>query len=155
GELERELSNYLRDTLLRDTDAMSMAHPIEVRVPFLDHVLVERMMRVPGALKLASRASGENKPLLTAAVPGLPAAAVHRRKMGFMLPFDAWFRGPLRPWIEEMLLGDSVRRLGFLEPRRVAALWRSFLKGDRYTSHARIWSVVALAGWCDVNKVGV
>ncbi len=146
-----ELSNYLRSTLLRDTDAMSMAHPIEVRVPLLDHVLVERVMRAPSRLKLVS---GENKPMLTAAVEDLPAAAVGRAKMGFSLPFDAWFRGPLRPLIADLLLGDAVRRLGFLDREGVSALWRAFLAGDRRSASWRIWCVAALAWWCKVNDVG-
>jgi asparagine synthase (glutamine-hydrolysing) len=145
-----ELSNYLRDTLLRDADAMSMAHSLEVRVPLLDHVLIERVMRVPGALKIGSEG---NKPLLTAAVPALPEAATGRRKMGFTLPYDAWFRGPLRPWMEGLILGGSARRLGFLRPSGVERLWRSFLEGDRYTTHARVWCVAAIAGWCDANGV--
>ncbi len=147
-----ELSNYLRIMLLRDTDAMSMAHPIEVRVPLLDHVLVERVMRSPSALKLAF---GENKPMLTAAAGGLPAAAVDRPKMGFTLPFDAWFKGPLRPLIEDVLLGDAVRRAGFLDREGVAELWRAFLSGDRRTTHWRVWCVTALAWWCNVNGVGL
>jgi asparagine synthase (glutamine-hydrolysing) len=145
-----ELSNYLRDTLLRDVDAMSMAHALEVRVPLLDHVLLERVMRVPGALKIGSQG---NKPLLTAAVPAMPEAATTRRKMGFTLPYDAWFRGPLRPWMEGLILGGSMRSLGFLQPSAVERLWRSFLKGDRYTTHARVWCVAALAGWCEANGV--
>jgi len=145
-----ELMNYLRFTLLRDTDTMSMAHAVEVRVPLIDHVLVERVMRTPGALKIGS---GDNKPLLTAAVSALPESAVNRRKMGFTLPYEAWFRGPLRPWMEGLLLGDTVRRLGFLEPKRVERLWAAFLKGDRYTNFARVWCVAALAGWCDANGV--
>jgi asparagine synthase (glutamine-hydrolysing) len=131
---------------------MSMAHALEVREPLLDHVLVERLLRVPGALKLSDL---ENKPLLTAAVPGLPRKAVSRRKMGFTLPFDAWFRGPLRPWMEDMLLNGPVKRLGFLEPREVERLWRTFLKGERYLSHSRIWCIAALAGWCDVNQMSL
>jgi asparagine synthase (glutamine-hydrolysing) len=145
-----ELTNYTRYTLLRDTDVMSMAHALEVRVPLLDHVLVERTMRTPGALKIGG---SQNKPLLTAAVTGLPDSAIKRPKMGFTLPYDAWFRGPLRPWMEDLLLGGSVRRLGFLQHAAVERLWRSFLKGDRYTTHARIWCVAALAGWCEANRV--
>jgi asparagine synthase (glutamine-hydrolysing) len=145
-----ELSNYLRNTLLRDADVMSMAHAIEVRVPLLDHVLVERVMRIPGALKVGE---DDNKPLLTAAVTALPEAAVNRQKMGFTLPFDTWFRGPLRGRMEDLLLGESVRRLGFLRPEGVERLWRAFLKGDRYTNHARVWCVAALAGWCEANGV--
>ncbi len=149
-----ELSNYTCNTLLRDTDAMSMANALEVRVPLLDHVLIERVMRTPGALKLAAGRSRVNKPLLTAAVTGLPAAAVNRPKMGFTLPFDAWFRGPLRPWMEDLLLGDAVRRAGCLDTKAVASLWRAFLRGDRYTTHARVWCVAAFAAWCDANGVG-
>jgi asparagine synthase (glutamine-hydrolysing) len=145
-----ELSNYLRHTLLRDTDAMSMAHAVEVRVPLIDHVLLERVMRIPGPLKLGER---DNKPLLTAAVTALPESAVNRQKMGFTLPYEAWFRGPLRPWMEDLLLGGTVGRLGFLQPKGVERLWRAFLKGDRYTNYARIWCVAALAGWCDANGV--
>jgi asparagine synthase (glutamine-hydrolysing) len=145
-----ELTNYTRDTLLRDCDTMSMAHALEVRVPLLDHVLIERVMRVPGALKIGSDG---NKPLLTAAVGGLPAAATARQKMGFTLPYDAWFKGPLRGWMEGLLLGGSVRRLGFLEPRAIERLWRSFLENDRYTTHGRVWCFVVLAAWCEQNGV--
>ncbi len=133
---------------------MSMAHGLEVRVPLLDHVLVERVMRINGALKLGTPVDERaNKPLLTAAVTGLPDVAVRRRKMGFTLPYDFWFRGPLRPWMEGLLLGDAIGRLGFLHADGVRNLWRSFLKGDRYTTHARIWCVAALAGWCEANGV--
>lgn len=145
-----ELSNYLPNTLLRDTDAMSMAHGLEVRVPLIDHVLLERVMRIPGRLKLAP---SDNKPLLTAAVGDLPESAVHRRKMGFTLPYDAWFRGPLRAWMEGILLGSTVRRLPFLDAAGVERLWRAFLKGDAYTNHTRIWCVAAIAGWCEANGV--
>lgn len=145
-----ELSNYLRSTLLRDTDVMSMVHSLEVRVPLLDHVLLERVMRIPGHLKLGA---DDNKPLLTAAVGDLPESAVNRQKMGFTLPYATWFRGSLRPWMEGLLLGDSVRRLGFLDHRGVEALWRSFCRGDRYTNFARVWCVAALAGWCEANGV--
>ena len=145
-----ELSNYLRNTLLRDTDTMSMAHSLEVRVPLLDHVLLERVMRVPGGLKLGA---DDNKPLLTAAAAELPSSVISRRKMGFTLPYEAWFRGPLRPWMEELLLGDAVKKVGFLRPHRVEQLWRAFQKGDSSTSYARVWCVAALAGWCEANGV--
>ncbi len=145
-----ELSNYLRHTLLRDCDVMSMAHALEVRVPLLDHVLVEKVLRVPGPLKLSSAG---NKPLLTAAVPGLPRSAVDRGKMGFTLPFDEWFRGPLRPWIEGLLLDGAVKRLPFLRSQEVERSWRAFLRGERYMSHTRIWAIAALAGWCQINGV--
>lgn len=145
-----EISNYLKNTLLRDTDVMSMAHALEVRPPFLDHLLVEEILRVPGRLKLRA---GESKPLLLAAVPGRLPAAVSRPKMGFTLPFDAWFRGPLRGFMEGVLLGAPVRRLSFLRPRAVRALWSGFLRSPSLVSHARVWSIAALALWCEANGV--
>jgi asparagine synthase (glutamine-hydrolysing) len=147
-----ELTNYLKNTLLRDCDAMSMAHSLEVRVPLLDHVLVEKVLRVRGALKLSDT---EKKPLLTAGVPGLPREVRTRPKMGFTLPFDTWFRGPLRGWMEDILLSRSTQDLGLFRPGAVETLWRSFLRSERYTSHSRIWSIAALAGWCRANKVSL
>jgi asparagine synthase (glutamine-hydrolysing) len=145
-----ELTNYVRNTLLRDTDVMSMAHALEVRVPFLDHELVERVLRVPGRLKIRR---GAKKPLLAAAVPGIDEAALRRPKMGFTLPFDAWFRGPLRAWMEGVLLDGPVRRAGILRPSAVEGLWRSFLSGRRPVSHARVWSLAALSVFCEANRI--
>lgn len=143
-----ELSNYVRNTLLRDTDVMSMAHALEVRVPFLDHELVERVLRIPGRHKVRR---GAIKPLLAAAVPDLDQRSLSRPKMGFTLPFDAWFRGPLRGWMEGVLLDGPLARLGVLRPSVVEATWRSFLESPGKASHARVWSLAALARWCSEN----
>ncbi|MHB8419825.1 MAG: asparagine synthase (glutamine-hydrolyzing) [Myxococcales bacterium] len=90
-----ELSNYLRYTLLRDTDALALAHGLEVRPPLLDEKLVEAVLPLPGALKLASDG---NKPLLArAAREPYP----HRPKSGFTLPFEQWLSGSLAGWAEE------------------------------------------------------
>ena len=92
---QMELDGYLRNTLLRDSDAMSMAHGLEVRAPFLDHHLVALAASVHGRDKITG---ATNKPLLAAAVTELPDFVTGRRKTGFGLPFDAWLRGPLRRW---------------------------------------------------------
>lgn len=145
-----ELQNYLRNTLLRDTDAMSMAHSIEVRVPLLDHVLATQVLGVPGRLKLSR---SQNKPLLTSAAPALPPTIVRRPKMGFTLPLASWFRGDLRPWMEDALLGPAARRLGLFDPAAVRATWSAFLKGERYVSYSRVWCLAALNAWCRHNGV--
>jgi asparagine synthase (glutamine-hydrolysing) len=145
-----ELTNYLKNTLLRDSDVMSMASSLEVRVPLLDHVLVEKILRVRGALKLSDT---QNKPLLVASAPSLPRDISKRTKMGFTLPFDTWFRGPLRGWMEDILLSSNAQQLGLFRPGSVERLWRSFLRSERYTSHSRIWSIAALVGWCHENRV--
>jgi asparagine synthase (glutamine-hydrolysing) len=145
-----DLSNYMRNTLLRDTDAASMAHALEVRVPLIDHLLVERMMRVPGPVRLSGPT---NKPLLTACVPELPSVAVHRRKMGFTLPFEEWLRGSLRSWAADALLGEPVRMAGFFRPEGVRRLWTMFGRGRQFVSFSRVWALVVLARWCARHRV--
>ncbi|UQA62392.1 asparagine synthase (glutamine-hydrolyzing) [Polyangium aurulentum] len=139
-----EISNYLRNTLLRDTDVMSMSHALEVRVPLVDHVLVERVIRLPGDMKVGG---GLNKPLLAAAAGDLPESVLRRPKMGFCLPFAEWMKGPLRGWAEEALLGEATRRLGFLNADAVARLWRAFLEGDRRVSASRVFCLITLAAY--------
>ncbi len=145
-----ELTNYVRDTLLRDADVMSMAHALEVRVPLLDHRLVEHVLTIPGHLKLADHV---NKPLLVASSPTLPDKIVNRAKMGFTLPWESWLRGSLRPRMEHLLGSTSIERLGVLKSGEVDALWRSFVSGDKRVTFSRVWCVAALAAWCERNGV--
>ena len=145
-----EMSHYMRNTLLRDADAMSMAHSLEVRVPLIDHIVVERVARVPGSLKIHGV---QNKSLLTAAVGNLPLAAIDRPKMGFNLPMDDWLRGPLKSWMEESLLGESIARLGFFQARGVRRLWSAFLRSERLVSYSRVWCLAVLSRWAAENRV--
>ena len=138
-----EISNYLRNTLLRDADVMSMAHGLEIRVPLLDHRVVELALTLPGAHKL--RRFGGNKPLLVDAARDLPHGIGARRKMGFSFPLETWFRGPLRQSVEERLMA-GVRHMGLLRISEVERLWRAFLRGRRGLS-SRIWTLLALGEW--------
>lgn len=144
-----DLTHYVRDTLLRDTDAMSMAHALEVREPFLDHELVEHVLQLPAEWKLRR---GAIKPHLCAAVPELPRSVVDRRKMGFTLPFEAWLRGPMRAFAEERLLG-ATRSTGALDAGAVERLWRGYLQAGADRSCSRVWAVVALMDWCERHRV--
>ncbi len=143
-----ELSNYMRNTLLRDSDVMSMAHALEVRVPLLDHKLIETVLAIPGRLKLGRTT---NKPLLVEASPQVPGQIVNRPKMGFTLPFDQWLRGPLRPRMDELLGPESVAKVGFLSVSGVSALWKAFLAHDRRVTFSRVWCIAALVAWCERN----
>jgi asparagine synthase (glutamine-hydrolysing) len=132
-----ELSLYLANMLLRDTDQMSMAHALEVREPLLDHVLVETVAALPGFLKLVPGQGSPLKGLLVDAleVP-LPSSVVHRKKQGFVLPWEHWLRHQLRPRIEETLANSPALRAAGLERGAVLRLWHSFLDhrpGIRYT----------------------
>lgn len=80
-----ELTCYMRNQLLRDSDVMSMAHGLELRVPLVDRVLVEKVTQVPAAQRLLP-----NKGLFTAAVPEVPDWVVNQRKRGFLFPYQKW-----------------------------------------------------------------
>ncbi len=139
-----DLGGYLSDTLLRDTDAMSMAHGLEVRVPLIDHKVVERMLNVPGKLKLRRN---EPKWLLVDAVGGLPREIIDRPKRGFELPFKSWLAGALREEVEETLRSTSLD--GFVNAAAMQEVWRSFLDGR--TTWSRVWSFYVLGEWMRLN----
>ena len=145
---QMELDGYLRNTLLRDSDAMSMAHGLEVRAPFLDHHLVAAAASVYGHDKIAGE---RNKPLLAAAVSELPDLVTRRRKTGFRLPFDAWLRGPLCGWAAGSV-EVGADGLSSAESRRI---WKLFLGRSRTVSWSRAWALVVLASWLRRNQVTV
>ncbi len=132
-----ELSLYLANMLLRDTDQMSMAHALEVREPLLDHVLVETVAALPGSFKLARTARHPLKALLLQALPvELPARMLQRPKMGFVFPWEQWLRQELRPRLDELFNDNEGVRAAGLDPIGVQKLWQAFLTqrpGVRYT----------------------
>jgi asparagine synthase (glutamine-hydrolysing) len=139
---------YMLNTLLRDSDFMSMAHGLEVRVPLIDHQLVRRVLALPGRWKMDARMP---KPLLVRALAGqLPANIVHRRKRGFTLPFEHWLRDALRPVVEKTLRGIKSGPLGaFIGEDAAVSVWQDFLAGR--TSWTRPWSLYVLQRWCEAN----
>jgi len=145
-----EASTYMHDVLLRDSDQMSMASGLELRVPLLDHSLVEYVVGLPESRK-ASR--GVPKRLLVESVgPSMPVDVVHRPKKGFVLPFDRWMRGELRALCEHHLGPSGGLRRAGLRDEAVQALWRGFLETDR-TTWSRPWTLVALGAWLEAQGV--
>jgi asparagine synthase (glutamine-hydrolysing) len=134
-----ELRAYTLNQLLRDTDVMSMAHGLEVRVPLLDQRLAELALGLPAAVK---RAGVGPKPLLAAAVGDLlpPLVRERRDKRGFTLPFERWLRGPLLPQLNALAAEPRL-----LRPGALAAARRGFETGRLHWS--RLWALVALEGW--------
>jgi len=139
-----ELSGYLSNTLLRDTDSMSMAHGLEVRVPLIDHKIVERMLAVPGGLKLRRN---EPKWMLVDAVGDLPREIIDRPKRGFELPFKHWLTGALRDQIESALRQPQLT--GLLDAAAMQEVWSNFLKGR--LTWSRVWSFYVLGEWARLN----
>jgi asparagine synthase (glutamine-hydrolysing) len=143
---------YMPNTLLRDSDVMSMAHGLEIRVPLVDHQLVEKLFALPGAWKIGKHTP---KALLVGALRGaLPDEIVHRRKCGFTLPFERWLRDQLRAEIELVLRRIAGGPLGeVFNPGRIKAIWDDFLAGR--TSWSRPWSLYVLQRWCELHNMTV
>jgi asparagine synthase (glutamine-hydrolysing) len=136
-----DLSNYTKNVLLRDTDAMSMAVSLEVRVPFLDDELVQWLLSVPGDLK-----KGAGKTTLVAAVRDLiPAAVADRKKQGFLLPIEGWMQGPMWDSLDATL-GDPPDAVdALLDAQAMRAVWRGF-QDDR-EHWLRSWALYVLCRW--------
>jgi asparagine synthase (glutamine-hydrolysing) len=141
-----EMSVYMGQTLLRDSDQMSMAVSLELRVPFLDEDLIEYVLSLPEHEKTRHRIT---KGLLVEACRDLlPQQVYGRKKMGFALPMDAWMRGPLKEFNIEGL--DEVKRLGLLAPGAVEWIRAEFEDGKIHWT--RIWSLVILGHY--LKKAG-
>ena len=133
-----ELTGYMRRMLLRDADQMSMAVSLEMRVPFLDHQLVEYVLGLPAEAK--KRYSGVKGLLVEAFRDLLPASVYDRPKSGFVLPMKQWMRGPLETFVEEGLRETVARRL---LPASFTNDMREAFRKDRL-HWSRPWSIVVL-----------
>jgi asparagine synthase (glutamine-hydrolysing) len=138
--------------LLRDTDAMSMASSLEVRVPLLDHKLVEWVYSLPGAIKTGRH---PKQLLIEALGLKLPPEITDRRKMGFALPFERWLRTSLKPFVSDVLNDQDAVRCAGLNPGAVSVVVDSFAKGSRSTSWSRVWGLAVLVDWCRRHQVRI
>jgi asparagine synthase (glutamine-hydrolysing) len=140
-----ELANYLPFQLLRDTDAMSMSHALEVRVPLLD----DEVTRV--ALGVGAHDESLTGKHLLAAAAGIPDAAhlAAQPKRTFTLPFDAWLRGPLAGWARDGLDRLTESDAAF-QGGEVAALWDSWQSG--HLGWRTLWAPAVLGQWLEVNS---
>ena len=143
-----EIQTYMQNTLLRDTDQMSMAHALEVRVPFLDHKLVSYVLGIQDKFKYPSTP----KPLLTNALGDLiPANIINRKKMGFVLPWEIWLKNDLKDFCTEHL--STLGNRNFMNDEIVQNIWRDFLAGKKLISWSRIWNLVVLEHWIQKNDL--
>ena len=139
-----ELRSYMVSTLLRDTDSVSMAESLEVRVPLLDTPLVEFVSSLADA---ARRRDTTQKALLVEALKGvLPPAILAQPKRTFTLPWQDWLRGPLRPKLEASFANIAPALAPFLHAQGVRDVWSAFQAGQ--TSWSRPWSLYVLNEWC-------
>ena len=145
-----ELEGYMANTLLRDTDAMSMAHSLEVRVPFVDTKVVNYVLSLPGVWKLDRHVP---KPLLADALSDLlPRDFLARPKMGFTLPFEKWLQQKLRNQVQTVFESDSLDAIG-VNQNAIRKIWHDFLQKPSAVGWSRPWSLYVLAKWCEINGV--
>ena len=138
-----ELQTYMNWRLLRDTDAMSMAHSLEVRVPLIDHEIVEFICGLPYGWQ---KRLGYPKRLLTAALSELiPEEIIQRPKHGFEFPLELWMKRKLKEIVDDTLSYSSVKNRDFFCPAGVESLYNDFLDG-KYP-YPVIWQLVVLELW--------
>lgn len=136
-----DFKTYLPGDILTKVDRASMAHSLEVRVPLLDHRLVEWASSLRPEMKL--RGSVGKYVFKKMLEPELPGDVLYRPKMGFAVPLAAWFRGPLKARLRNALLAGALSRSGYFEPRALERLFRQHATGQRDNS-AALWSLLML-----------
>ena len=141
-----DLVGYLPDDILTKLDRAAMATSLETRTPFLDRAVFDVAWRLPLSMKLHG---GTTKWLLRQVLHRhVPPALVERPKMGFGFPIGAMLRGCLRPWSEDLLGEDRLRRQGLLDPVPIRRAWREHLTGR--SDHAlELWDILALQAWLE------
>ncbi|TLZ67674.1 MAG: asparagine synthase (glutamine-hydrolyzing) [Methanobacteriota archaeon] len=138
-----DIKTYLPSLLIVE-DRMSMAHSLEDRVPILDHRIAELSARIPGRLKIRALTL---KWIPRSQAEGLlPRAVLEHRKVGFLVPLAEWLRGPLRRYVEDLLLGERARSRGLFRPESVQALVRSHMSRQRDLSW-KLWSLLNVELW--------
>ncbi len=140
-----DYATFLPDDILALGDRLSMAHSLEVRVPFVDHVLVEAIFPLPQRVKIGTW--WQNKRLLRRALrPRLPAAHFRAPKRGFVGPTAAWLRHELRDMLTDELSPERQRRLGHFEPAVVETLLRDHLTG-RQNQERILLALLCFSTW--------
>ena len=141
--LELDVQTYLPDDIFNKVDIASMAHALEVRAPLVDHVLLERMAKWPGAMKLQG---ARGKLLLRKAVKDLlPEPILARSKKGFSLPLGRWLREDLRDLSRGVLTDETARARGLLRPTEVQRLLDEHARGVDHGE--RLWNLTVLELW--------
>ena len=145
--LYMDYTTFLPDDILTLSDRLSMAHSLEVRVPFVDHVLVESVFPIAQRLKIGAPPLWQPKRLLRRALgPRLPDAHFRAPKRGFVGPTAAWMRNELRPLLLDELSPARQRRLGYFDPEAVDKLLREHLSG-RQNQERILLALLCFSTW--------
>jgi asparagine synthase (glutamine-hydrolysing) len=142
-----ELRTYMTDVLLRDSDVFSMVHSLELRVPFVDRVLLEWLWPQPAWFKYDPRQV--KRALADATADIVPVAIRSRRKQGFTLPFARWMRQELRPFLEETFSSSSLAGCPWLDAGAAAQVWAAHQQGGDPRAWSRVWTLAMLIAFAN------
>jgi asparagine synthase (glutamine-hydrolysing) len=147
-----DIKTFLADGILTKVDRASMAVSLEVRVPLLDHRFVEFAATLPAEWKLSGKVG---KFILKRSLGRLlPPATFTRPKAGFNLPIGEWFRGPLKDFAHDKLMGGrGIASTGLFRPKTIESLWRSHQSGIRNHSQP-LFALLSFALWYDKFQNG-
>ncbi len=141
--------SYLPDDILVKIDRAAMAVSLETRVPFLDHRVVEFAWSLPQKYKMNN---GVSKLVLREVLYNyVPKNMIERPKMGFGVPLGDWLRGPLKPWAEDLISEDKIRKEGLLNYDLIKEKWDDHMSGRRNWSY-QIWDVLMFQAWFENQK---
>ncbi|MEQ9450599.1 MAG: asparagine synthase (glutamine-hydrolyzing) [Pseudomonadales bacterium] len=141
-----DVVTYLPDDLLVKVDRASMAHSLEVRVPLLDHQLVEFALSLP--MNDKQRGGSGKHMLKEIAHRHIPSQILDRPKMGFGIPLNEWLRGPLKDWASALLDPARIKADGYLNAELIATTWQQHLSGEQQW-HYLLWDVLMFNAWLD------
>lgn len=143
-----DMKTYLVGDILTKVDRASMAHSLEVRVPFLDHKFVEWGFQVPSEINLEQGVG--KKSLKRAMEPYLPHDVLYRKKMGFSIPLAQWFRGPLKEKLYNGLLSEQMEKCGYFDMSQLRKLIDQHVKGLKDNS-APLWTLMMFESFMRQN----
>ena len=140
--------SWLVEDLLMKADKMSMANSLELRVPFLDHALVEWAATLPLAWKVGDAQSGPMSKRIVREFcrKRLPAAVLDRPKQGFPVPAYDWLRSGLADWAQDVIAGSGSRLRDWLDVGRALPVLARARSGDTTAAH-KIWVLIILEFW--------
>jgi asparagine synthase (glutamine-hydrolysing) len=148
-----ELALFLGERLLRDSDAASMAVSLELRVPLLDHRVVEAAQAVPDAARF--RPLGKKRLLKSLAMPNLDHSIFERPKAGFVLPIEVWAKDRLARQIESLFADRALAESVGLRSEALGRLWRAFRSGAPGFYWTRVWAPYVLLNWCRSHRMSL
>ena len=143
-----EIESYMQHVLLRDSDQMSMAHSLEIRVPFLDHNVVELATHLSNNLK---QPTSPKKFLTETFAHILPDEIVNRKKMGFTLPWSVWMKNELKEFIESGF--QELYNQAVVNEKVLKNAWSKFLMGSEEKSFISFWHLSVLGHWMKNNQI--